>query len=229
MCFSAEASFVSAGVLVSAGAFCLREAIRKKLKRLIPLAAVPVGFGVQQFSEGLVWVGLHRGNDRLVHASAAVFLLFAVAIWPTWMCLTTVFAEASETKRKWLLAWAALSTSWLWGFYLPVFVAAAAEFRVGIAGWSLRYQDIDRLITWWVGGLYFLTSFVPVVSCSSRRVFFPGVVLAVISVLIAAWFFGHAFTSVWCFFAAVLSAWLVIQFRVLAGPDVQPPSGCQSA
>src|SRR5437660_880334 len=60
MCFSAEASFGVSAVLLPAGLYCVRAAARKN-PAYLPLALFPVLCSVQQFFEGLVWVGL--GND----------------------------------------------------------------------------------------------------------------------------------------------------------------------
>jgi hypothetical protein len=61
MCFSPEASFAAAGVLVSAGVCCVRGAWVKD-RAYLPLSVVPLFFATQQFCEGLVWLGL--GNSR---------------------------------------------------------------------------------------------------------------------------------------------------------------------
>ena len=62
MCFSAEASFTAAAVLLPAGAVAMRRAYQRDRKYL-PLATLPVLFGLQQLFEGFVWTAGHRGNQ----------------------------------------------------------------------------------------------------------------------------------------------------------------------
>ena len=88
MCFSAEASFGAAALLVPSGAYCLRSAVRK-MPRWLPLAAVPLVFGIQQCSEGLVWVGLGRDDAALTREASLVYLFFALTFWPCWAIATS--------------------------------------------------------------------------------------------------------------------------------------------
>src|SRR5438132_660362 len=52
MCFSAEASFTVAAILLPAGVYCTSVAVRKRPTGL-PLAIIPLVFSLQQFAEGL--------------------------------------------------------------------------------------------------------------------------------------------------------------------------------
>ena len=54
MCFSAEASFAAAAVLLPAGGVAMQRAARRNLNYL-PIATLPLLFGLQQFSEGTVF------------------------------------------------------------------------------------------------------------------------------------------------------------------------------
>lgn len=62
MCFSAEASFAAAALLVPAGAIGIRRAYQSD-RRYLAFAALPVYFGLQQLFEGLVWTGGRLGNE----------------------------------------------------------------------------------------------------------------------------------------------------------------------
>src|SRR3954452_7547143 len=102
MCFSAEASFAASAALLPAGVYCVRAA--RKRSASLPLAVIPLAFSAQQFAEGLVWVGLGRGDPALVEGSSLAFLFFALAFWPFWV----PFSVAFTTRRKVVLAVAAL-------------------------------------------------------------------------------------------------------------------------
>ena len=54
MCFSAEASFTAAAVLVPFGALSMTRAYKTD-PRYIPIATLPLLFGLQQALEGAVW------------------------------------------------------------------------------------------------------------------------------------------------------------------------------
>lgn len=54
MCFSAQASFTAAALLLPAGAVGVYKAYRTH-RRYMAICALPFLFGLQQLFEGLVW------------------------------------------------------------------------------------------------------------------------------------------------------------------------------
>jgi hypothetical protein len=98
LCFSAEASFASAAVLVPAGIYCARSALVKDV-RWLPLSMLPIMAGLQQGCEGLVWLGLGRSDPDAVQAAALLFLFFAVCFWPFWIPFSVV-CVAPEKRVK---------------------------------------------------------------------------------------------------------------------------------
>lgn len=79
MCFSAEAS--AAVVLLPVGGYCLATAWRKN-RAYLPLAAVPLLFGLQHVYETCVWRALDHGDAAGARVPSAAFLFFALAAWP---------------------------------------------------------------------------------------------------------------------------------------------------
>src|SRR5262245_47232175 len=146
MCFSAEASFGSAGTLIAAGAWCLRIANRRA-RWSWPIAVVPLLFGVQQASEGFVWVGLHRHAGRLLQVSAIVYLFFALAFWPTWFSVAASVIEREPGRRRFLAAWAALSTAWFFVMFLPL-MGDVGSLDVSVEKHSIRYEYADAGCSW---------------------------------------------------------------------------------
>ena len=55
MCLSAEVSFIAAAGLIPAGALSMRQAWRGD-RRYLPLATLPLLFGLQQLAEGILQV-----------------------------------------------------------------------------------------------------------------------------------------------------------------------------
>ena len=96
LCVSAEASFGLTATLIPAGFYCVKIALERDRSSLL-LAAVPQLFGVQQFCEGLVWLGIGRSDADLTQWAALAYLFFAMAFWPVWIPLS---AAALEPRRE---------------------------------------------------------------------------------------------------------------------------------
>src|SRR5947207_2032011 len=101
MCFSAGASFTAAGALSIISLLSIKQA---RTKKIIPVALTPLFFGIQQASEGFVWITLNNGDttSALHLISMYTFLFFAAVFWPTWIPASLYWAEDSY-KRKQLL------------------------------------------------------------------------------------------------------------------------------
>jgi hypothetical protein len=221
MCFSAEASFASAGVLLGLGAYCARAA--RKLPAYRAFALVPVGFGLQQAAEGFVWLGLEHDNPSLVRGGAAVYLFFALAVWPVWFALAAALAEPKPGRSRLLFGWALLGSLWFWLTYLPALLAAPAGLDAGVVGHSVHYRHADDVVLydpwrWPVTAAYLLFTGGPLLATSRRREMLVPVVLGAAGVVVAGWCYAHAYTSVWCFFAALLSAYCAYHFATAPAP-----------
>lgn len=58
------------------------------------LAAVPLMFAAQQVTEGIVWLTIGDQSERPENlAAVAVFLVFALVVWPLWVPLSLLKAE----------------------------------------------------------------------------------------------------------------------------------------
>lgn len=119
MCFSAEASFGAAATLVPAGVYCMRGAVIKD-RAYLPMATVPLFFGVQQFCEGLVWLGIGRQDQAFIQATSLVYLFFAIPFWPFWIPFCAIFFESCPKRKAviGLITLAGLTVGLL--LYLPI-------------------------------------------------------------------------------------------------------------
>ena len=211
MCFSAEASFASGAVLVATGGMATAFSLRRRDWGFVPFALIPVAFGVQQLTEGVVWLGLHEGRADLIRPAALAFLFFALAWWPVWMPLAV-----SLSSRGWVrgLALAFLAIGGVLAALLagPVLADPDRYLIVRVIEHHIRY-DIDNVPVFQalpkdpVKFVYLLAVAIPLLAHSDRRVKVFAVLLstaAVLTKLLA----DYAFTSVWCFFAALLAAYL---------------------
>jgi hypothetical protein len=172
-----------------------------------PLAAIPVIFAVQQFAEGLVWVGVANDQAVLTAVFSYVFSFFALFLWPIYVPLAMRILEPGPRRKRILDA-------------LLVVGACAA---VVICGSLVRHPLETHLLrghicyhaqpTYEAMGLYFLAVGAP--CFSSHRWLQVFGVLLVLSLAVSLGLYAAEFVSVWCFFAAALSAvlWLHVARR----------------
>jgi hypothetical protein len=71
MCFSATASFGASVVLGTIGVATLTKV---KERAQVPFAIIPIMFAVQQFTEGILWIGLSdlRSRPHIMEAFSSV-------------------------------------------------------------------------------------------------------------------------------------------------------------
>jgi hypothetical protein len=224
MCFSAEASAGAAAALLPVGGYCLATAWRKD-RAYLPLALVPLLFGLQQLCEARVWDALDRSDLELARVPSLVFLFFGLAMWPVWIPLATAAIEPAGRKRLALFALAA------GGFVFGVLYYPPAVHGNGlnptVVGHSIRYDfsavPATRTDWWWIWpALYLAAVCVPPLISQNHRLRSLGVAVVLVAAITYA-LFAYAFASVCCFFAAALSLFLAYVLHGL--PDRIPAPG----
>ncbi len=234
MCFSPEASFAASAALIPAGIYCIRSALLKNRSYLL-LAAVPLVFSAQQFCEGLVWLALGRDDATMVQSTSVVYLFFAIAFWPFWIPLSLLCAEGRPPVRWILAGFTLLGVAWAW-LYWPIFWEPSHYLTTEVMHHSVHYEygqipgyEIAPRMAW--RGGYALVISIPLVlgfARGPRNVgsmvwgILAGLALAA-SFMVSAYAYWYAFTSVWCFFAAVLSGVLCYVFHRLPRAGVGMP------
>ena len=214
ICFSSTASFSAAAVLLPLGALAIQQTRRRARPELLPLAIMPVFFGLQQALEGCLWLQLESGfASASVWPLAVAYLFFAFALWPSWIpwvALVIARGRLSPWRQK------LLRTFWLIGLLLGLGLWLPLLFEpdrliTTVQGDSIVYSA--RLLLSNVGGqigrgVYAVLIIVPWLLIPSPRLRLYSLGLLA-SGLAADWFAHHAFASVWCYFSALLSAWIV--------------------
>ena len=200
MCFSAGASF-TAGVLLSAVGVANQRKVRKPAQRLFAL--IPLLFGLQQFAEGALWVTLRSGgHDWLQNAATYIFLIAALVIWPVMIPLSMWFMEEGK-KRKNILASLIVMGGMVSSFY--AFCLISYNVTPQINSFHIQYiEEFPRTIANNFSLFYPVSTVVPLFVSSVRRMWLLGILISV-SWLVTAIFFAGYLTSVWCFFAALIS------------------------
>lgn len=226
MCFSAPVSFAAAALLLPLGLHTLHRSWQSD-RRLLGLAAFPLFFGIQQFIEGLLWLNLGGFYAEYTRTSALGFLFFVYLVWPMLVPLAARAVEDRPLQRRVLLS-VALFTGLLGALLYVPLLSSEARLSVSIVQHSLFYEHRALFDAHWdnwvsrtgyalVVALPFLASRV-----ASLRVFGA---LITLSLILSALYFDHAFTSVWCFFAAILSMFVL---RLIQADARQPSAGLTS-
>lgn len=210
MCFSATTSFAAGAILIPAGIYSLGKAYQGN-KLYLALAAFPLLFGMQQVIEGGLWLALEQRVDLNIEMTATGYLFFAYFLWPFFVPLAALLIE-SDTRRKSLFMFFSF-TGFLYGASLYVPLLLYPDWMsVTIIKDSILYQPVliyDEIISRTaVRVFYAFIVAVPLLfsTVSTLRLFG---VLIFISVAVSAVFFAYAFVSIWCLFAAILSAYVV--------------------
>lgn len=219
MCFSAEASFSLSVVMLSGGVYCVKNAISKNLL-MLPVAIIPFLFGIQQFSEGWVWLGLRWDNFALVRSFALIFLAFAIVFWPFWIPFCA-FITGNRKEKMFFGFLSALGLVVGLGVYIPLFYNVDSPVA-DVIGHSIYYNvrslpmfQFVPVLLWEIMYVGIIVS--PIFASNNTKILFLGIAV-VLSVAISYLLFWFAFASVWCFCAALLSLYLCIFFRNLPGP-----------
>jgi hypothetical protein len=211
MCFSAGASFAG-GVIISAiGVITIRK-VHKPSQILF--ASIPLFFGFQQFAEGIVWLTLPlQGYEIVRNLAVYIFLITAQLIWPMLIPLSVLFMEVSEKKKKilkvLLLAGATLSV--YYGYCLITY-----NVNPQIQGYHIQYEnDFPKPLALPSFIIYLIATIVPLFVSSIKRTHLLGLLMT-LSCLLTGIFFTQYLTSVWCFFAALISGvifWIMSDSR----------------
>jgi hypothetical protein len=206
MCFSATASFTS-GLAVGALGVATLPLVADRRER--PFAALGVVFGIHQLLEGAVWLHLDAGDPTSIHdPAAAAWLLIAWTVLPVWVPLAVARFEPDRIRRRAMYGLAAIGA-----------VVGVWLFAAGLAGSTTVTVDEHHLVYTLAAGLGVLAVPYVLATCGSmllsthRFVVMFGVALvtSMAATLVVA---AVAFSSVWCFFAAVLSIGLYIHYRL---------------
>ena len=208
MCFSAGASFAG-GIIISAVGVATVRTVRKPTQRLF--AGIPLFFGFQQFAEGVLWVTLRSGgHDWLQNAATYIFLITAMVIWPVMIPLSMWFMEEAK-KRKRILAGLVVTGGILSLFYAFCFISYNVTPQ--ISGFHIRYvDDFPRTFVTIASFFYPVSTVAPLFVSSVRRMWLFGIVITA-SYLVTGIFFAQYLTSVWCFFAALISVVIYAMLR----------------
>jgi len=203
MCFSAPASIIAGVVTSGVGVFSLRSV---RQKREIPLALIPLLFGIQQFIEGGIWLSF--SHPLLNQVLTYIYILYAHIWWPVFVPLAIFLVEDNKIAKR--ILFILMLIGFGFGIYLTVF-KLMGPVSSSVVNNCIVYVGNNQ-ISEMVFGFYMLAT---CISCfiSSHifiRIFGIGIIIAA---YISYLFYAYAFTSVWCFFAAIISFMILFHFK----------------
>ncbi|MDP1678318.1 MAG: hypothetical protein Q8L88_15780 [Bacteroidota bacterium] len=213
MCFSPEASFAGGIVISSIGVAVVRKAKKVQKPSQIVFAGIPLFFGVQQIAEGFVWLALSDPEyARLQNIGTYLFLFMARVLWPMLMPLSVLLMEEDHKRKNIMWVFFAMGSSVsLYYSYCLLFLNVTPN----IASHHIQYiSDFPESLAVPVFIIYFIASLTPLFISSTKRAYLLGVLLFLSAVVTEIYFFQYL-TSVWCFFAAVISG---VIFWILGEP-----------
>jgi hypothetical protein len=200
MCFSPLASFTGGVIIASIGIATVSK-VHKPSQ--IMFASIPLFFGFQQIAEGLLWLALNRTDMyALRNISTYIFLIMAEVIWPVIIPLSVMLMEKSEKKKKILMIFLCI------GVVLSIYYSyCLLTFNVSprINGFHIHYDTGFPQSLAMIAFIFYLTATLPPLFISSTRRMYLFGILCTLSCFVTGVFYTQFLTSVWCFFAALIS------------------------
>lgn len=217
MCFSASASFTAGAVLSAAGLATIKE-INKPSQRVF--ASIPFLFAIQQFAEGFVWIAFANPDHFIsLKISTYAFLLFSDIIWPIMIPLSVYLMEENSKRKKVLRIVVAL------GVVLALYYSCCllmfpvdpqvVDCHINYDGTFPKIFEIPAFL------IYVVVTIVPLFVSSVKRMRWLGIFMF-LACVVSVFFYIQVVTSVWCFFAAILSGmifWILQGNRPVSVPE----------
>lgn len=211
MCFSPEADFAAGAVVAGIGAETLRHV---HARRTLPVATLPLLFGIHQLVEGFVWLGLRGAVSPGVGDTAAeIYIVFAHGVLPALVPAGFMLLEPDRRRARRIAPLVALGL--LLGAYLlwqvTAFPVVAREEARCIDYVTHTPNDL------FIGILYVLATCGPALISSQQRLRRFGAI-SLIGVIVAAAVRFDELTSVWCVYVSLVSVLILEHFRRQPSP-----------
>jgi hypothetical protein len=196
MCFSLQVSLTASAFLFCIGILCLKKNSKKIL------CHIPFFFAIQQLAEALVWASFdYNWAESWRNIFSYIFLFFAYILWPSFIPYCFYQLEKDKKRQKLLKGI----------FYLGILVSVYLIYQLII--YPLDVKIVCRSIEYYFQStnniyllfVYAFTVMAPFFISTISRAKIVGVALF-ISWAISCLVYSYAFTSIWCFFAAILSS-----------------------
>ncbi len=186
----------------------------KHLKELL-FAATPLLFAVHQIIEGFVWLGLDGDVSRSVlEGAGAAYMLYAQGLLPILLPLSVLLIEPTRNRIKLLVPFTVL------GCGLALYILWA------LTRFGTKVYILNHSIVYFNPGTSHAAVAVLYIIATCGSLFFSGYpylvllgVLNMVGLLIVLYFKVHAFTSLWCAYAAMVSVLVYWHFHRLRSSE----------
>lgn len=203
MCFSVQADVAAGVVLLPMAVVALREV---RHVREVPFAALPLLFALHQLTEAVVWAGLedHAVSEPLRQAAVLAYVGYAMVVLPTLFPLSVLLLEPQGSRLR-VAPFVAIGVVMSAVFAVEVF---SAPITVIVHPHALEYDTgLHRGDLLALG--YVVAVIGPAILSGYRSVVAFGVVNFV-GLVVVAIAYVDAFASLWCVYAALASALVVV-------------------
>jgi len=179
-----------------------------KHRRELLFAALPTLFGIHQFIEGFVWLGLDGIlSPTVTHNMGAAYMLYAQGLLPFLLPLSVLLFEPDAKSRRRMLPFlviggaTALYILWaLTAYPLQLYVKGNSIVYINAATNNTAVAVLYVIAT--CGSLFF--------SKVKAMIIFGAANLAILLVVMEVK--RYAFTSLWCAYAAIASLIILVYF-----------------
>lgn len=198
MCFSAKVSLFAASALSLIGILSL---LKVKNKRQIPIALIPFIFAIQQFYEAILWYSIPINDTFITAMGTYIYLFFAYAFWPVWIPFSLLLLEKNKLRKTLILICLVLGI--LIAFYDLIFIfshKAHADIIQSHIYYAINIPDFFNF-----GYIFYLIALLTPFFISSVPLMWAFGLFTFLFLLISIFFYYSYLTSIWCFFAAILS------------------------
>jgi hypothetical protein len=210
MCFSAGASFAGGVIISSIGIASVSKA--RKSPQIV-FAGIPLLFGLQQFAEGCLWLTLPHPDPQLYYfrkTCTYIFMITAQVIWPLLIPFSVLKMEKDARRRK-ILKYFVICGAAVSAYYAVCQLLLHIDAK--IEGYHVLYKtDFPEKLSNPVFIVYLFAAITPLFISSYKKMRIMAVMM-MLSCLLSAIFYKEYLTSVWCFFAALISVviyWIIV-------------------
>ena len=194
--------------------FFLESATRQQgikiQKKEFLLVSIPFIFGFQQLVEGFLWITVDHGNQssQVSHVLQYLFLIAALS-WPAIVPSSIYMTESSAPHRRkifWLMLLGVVDALYLvTHLFLHGSATEITHHRISYDITTQTPQVLDAIIyVFLVSAPMFFSS-----HPNMQRIAYINIIIFAFTV----YFWWQSFVSVWCFFAAILSALIYFYLR----------------
>ena len=209
MCFSATASFSAGALLIVIGTLTLKSARRP---RELAFAVIPLLFAIQQLIEGVIWLTFRVDAPLLNSVMTHAYSFFSHVLWPAYVPLAVWLIEPPGRRRQVLLVFVAggVAVACYLLYILMAFPVVSRPTGQHIEYLSPHFYAAVTMT------LYLLSTTASPLLSTHRMVKVFGA-LSLLAFGAAYYFYAQWFISVWCLFAALLSALIYLHFALPRG------------